>query len=73
MGLLVASAAIIITVLGFNKIFKIKILSIGSKIEEMNHHQGSPRQVGVRENIFLYIGSTLLNQGEIDDTLTIMM
>ncbi len=64
MGLLVASIATIITVLGFNRILKIKILSIVYQSEEMNH-QGL-RQVGVRENIFTYIVTTLLNQGKID-------
>jgi hypothetical protein len=66
MGLLVASIAIIITVLGFNRILKIKILSIGNQNEETNkwNNQWLPRQ-GVTENIFTYILTTLLNQGKL--------
>jgi hypothetical protein len=60
MGLLVASIAIIITVLGFNRILKIKIPSIGNQNEETNNQH----QVGVTENIFTYIITTLLNQGK---------
>jgi hypothetical protein len=63
MGLLVASIAIIITVLGFNRILKIKILSIGNQNEETNN-QRLQHQVGVTENIFTYIITTLLNQGK---------
>ncbi len=63
MGLLVASVAIIITVLGFNRVLKMKILSIKNKREETNNQR--LHQVGLRENIFVYIVATLLNQGEI--------
>ncbi|XP_046452810.1 uncharacterized protein LOC124200584 [Daphnia pulex] len=63
MGLLVASIAIIITVLGINRILKIKILSIGNQNEETNNQRLQQHQVGVTENIFTYIITTLLNQG----------
>ncbi|XP_046452812.1 uncharacterized protein LOC124200585 [Daphnia pulex] len=63
-GLIIASVAVIITVLGFNRILKIKILSIRYQSGERNNQQqGMHQQVGVTENIFSYILTTLLNQG----------
>jgi hypothetical protein len=64
---MIASVAVIITVLGFNRILKIKILSIRYQSGERNNQQqGLHQQVGVTENIFSYILTTLLNQGKID-------
>jgi hypothetical protein len=54
-------------VLGFNRILKIKILSIRYQSGARNNQQqGLHQQVGVTENIFSYILTTLLNQGKID-------
>jgi hypothetical protein len=69
MGLLVASVSIVTTVLGFNRILKMKIWTSRKKESDetiINGPNQRLNQFGVRENIFSYIITTLLNQGEID-------
>jgi hypothetical protein len=61
MGLLIASASVIITISVFNRILKMRNRSLRNGNREMNE-QSQP--VGVTETVYMYIIATLLGQGK---------
>ena len=61
MGLLIASASVIITISVFNRILKTRNRSLRNGNREMSERS---QRVGVTETVFMYIIATLLGQGK---------
>jgi hypothetical protein len=61
MGLLIASASVIITISVFNRILKTRNRSLINGNREMSERS---QRVGVTETVFMYIIATLLGQGK---------
>ena len=68
MGLLIASASVIITISVFNRILKMRNRSLRNENREMSE-QSQP--VGVTETVHMYIIATLLGQGKMLRSRTI--